>query len=743
MATVLSRALKLPGKKSPDLGEYDPLTQADSDESEDDLVLNIQKNGGVKNGKSPPEEVQDPDSDVEVGMTKQRTSESAPEGYPAEAAGSLEQKAAPSLMPYLRTAVFLLTVVISMILVLVCAFLIPCPPRDLHNTWNRNLGQGTGGVLSPLELCDVNGDGLPDILIVFTALMNASVMGVSRPSVTVVALSGMNGSTLWSIQLPEETRSVQCKGLSLGTPAEPTCLVTGTSKFLSLLSASTGKTIWTLNSIHLSDGILAAPAATLPDVDGDGVRDIVVLALKETQPDVFFVLVSGKTGTALGGPVKYNINGEGKVIGPQVHITSRGAIYILFGFGKTHLASSVLHITEKTFFLPKVAQWPWDVCTIPCNVKSGSREHEKESHCHDVKEYQCLFGWNILEFPEASSASGTLFQGTLSSFFAFCFVWPFTTTTVVQRTLCTITQLTFAGMTSCLRFLAGNVQAVALRDIFTQARNRDSFPAMLQQEEPEWEKRRSVNLSELIDIYSGGVEFLMKTRDTNCSNLLITSKEGLILLQGQDLEPRWTLDMQNISSQPVPGYFSADQTLDFMLQALTGDGNKKVVVIDGKSGIPVWNQELPWQKQQLDALSVMTLDKKSVFLFWADEAQPVLQSLQPGPRSERPGLHHLYLLHPVFPTVLLDLTNVTDKVIASAIGINDLQKDAFHITVTTTATSEKQPGFLSVSKLGLKWAMMTQGRMVWLKDSTTPKISRGEVRRFLARLKFVDFPHKL
>ncbi|XP_074758731.1 protein FAM234B isoform X2 [Athene noctua] len=571
MATVLSRALKLPGKKSPDLGEYDPLTQADSDESEDDLVLNIQKNGGVKNGKSPPEEVQDPDSDVEVGMTKQHTSESAPEGYPAETAGSLEQKAAPSLMPYLRTAIFLLTVVISMILVLVCAFLIPCPPRDLHNTWNRNLGQGAGGVLSPLELCDVNGDGLPDIIIVFTALMNASVMGVSRPYVTVVALSGMNGSTLWSIHLPEETRSVQCKGLSLGAPAEPVCLVTGISKFLSLLSASTGKTIWTLNSIHLSSGILAAPAATLPDVDGDGIRDIVVLALGETQPDVFFILVSGKTGTALGGPVRYSTSGEGKVIGPQVHITSRGAIYILFGFG--------------------------------------------------------------------------------------------------------------------------NVQAVALRDIFTQARNRDSFPAMLQQEEPEWEKRRSVNLSELIDIYSGGVDFLqtIKAPDTNCSYLLITTKEGLILLRGQDLEPRWTLELQNISSQPVPGYFSADQTLDFMLQAQTGDGNKK----------------------------------------------------QPDPRPERPGLHHLYLLHPVFPAVLLDLTNATDKVIASAVGINDLQKDAFHITVTTTSTSEKQPGFLSVNKLGLKWAMMSQGRMVWLKDSTTPKISRGEMRRFLARLKFVDFPQKL
>lgn len=74
------------------------------------------------------------------------------------------------------------------------------------------------------------------------------------------------------------------------------------------------------------------------------------------QPDVFFILVSGKTGTALGGPVKYSTNGEGKVIGPQVHITSRGAIYILFGFGKMHFVSSALHLAEKTFILPKMVQ---------------------------------------------------------------------------------------------------------------------------------------------------------------------------------------------------------------------------------------------------------------------------------------------------------------------------------------------------------------------------------------------------
>ncbi|XP_043358615.1 protein FAM234B isoform X3 [Dermochelys coriacea] len=570
-------------------------------------------------------------------------------------------------MPYLRTAVFLLTMVISMILVLVCAFLIPCPPRDLHNTWNRNLGQEAGGVLFPLELSDVNGDELPDILLSFTALMNASVLGVSRPSVTVVALSGMNGSTLWSSHIPEETRNVQCKGLTLTAPAEPICLVTGTSKFLSLLHASSGKTIWTLNPAHLPSGTLAAPAVMLPDLDGDKVGDLVVLAIGETQPDLCFILVSGKTGNPLGGPVKYSINGEGKLIGPQAHITSRGAIYILFGFG--------------------------------------------------------------------------------------------------------------------------NVQAVALRDLFAQARNRDRFPPVLQREEPEWEKRRSVNLSELIDIYSGGVEFLQMVRasDTNCSDLLITTKHSLTLLRGEDLEPRWNLELQDIHRlvtlfffclsffsfsppgththlwessgiipqacrdtrelescvchQPAPGYFNADQTLDFMVQAQSNDNVKKMLVVDGKSGLPVWSYDLPCHMQESDALSVMTLERKSVFLFWADEMQPALQNSEPGLRNKRPGLHHLYLLHPTFPTILLDLTNVTDTVTASAIGINDLQKDAFYITMTTSPTSENQPGLLLVSKLSLRWAMLTQSRMVPLME-TTPKISRGEMRRFLSRLKFIDFPHK-
>ncbi|KAM7115350.1 protein FAM234B isoform 4-T4 [Molossus nigricans] len=572
MATVLSRALKLPGKKSPDLGEYDPLTQADSDESEDDLVLDLQqKNGGVKNGTSPLGEAPEPDSDAEVaGPAKPHLSEVTTERYPVEPLGGLEQKAASSIVSYVRTSVFLLTLVVSMVLVLVCAFLIPCPPRDLHSTWSRHLGPQGGGDLSPLELADVNGDGLRDVLLSFVTSRNGSAVGVSGPPAVLMCLSGMNGSTLWSSPLPEEVRDITCLDLMPGSMPGTVCLVTGTHKMLSAFNATSGKAIWTLNSNYLSNGTLAAPGVVLPDVDEDGVRDLVVLAVGEPQPDLCFLLVSGRTGRPVGRPVKYNVVGVGNLIGPQVYVTANGAVYILFGFG--------------------------------------------------------------------------------------------------------------------------NIQAVALRDLFVQAQNRDSSPPSLQIEEPEWEKRRSINLSELIDIYS----------------------------------------------QPTPGYFTDDQTLDFLLQIQDGVGMKKMMVVDGNSGSVVWSYSAPCHMERSPTTSAVTSDQKSVFLFWAEglSATPPNSDVILG--TEPPGLHHLYLLHPAFPSILLDLANATGTVTASEVGINDLWKDAFYVTRTTGPSSRGHPAPLVVSKLSLRWALM-EGQMVQIKE-TTPKIGRGELRRFLSRIKFVDSP---
>uniref|UniRef100_A0A8C2NBA9 FAM234A/B beta-propeller domain-containing protein n=1 Tax=Capra hircus TaxID=9925 RepID=A0A8C2NBA9_CAPHI len=612
-------------RKSPDLGEYDPLTQADSDESEDDLVLNLQqKNGGVKNGKSPLGEAPEPDSDAEVaGAGKPRLSEVTPEGYPLEPLGALEQKAASSIVSYVRTSVFLLMLVVSMVLVLVllvCAFLIPCPPRDLHSTWSRHLGPQGGGDLSPLDLADVNGDGLRDVLLSFVPSGNGSASGVSRPPAVLVCLSGMNGSTLWSSPLPEEARDITCLDLTPGDMAKTVCLVTGTHKMLSAFNGTSGKAMWTLNPNYLSNGTLAAPAVVLPDVDEDGVRDLAVLAFGDLQQDLCFLLVSGRTGSPVGRPVKYNIVGVGNLIGPQVYITASGATYILFGFG--------------------------------------------------------------------------------------------------------------------------NIQAVALRDIFIQAQNRDNLPPSLQIEEPEWEKQRSVNLSELIDVYSDGVELLqmVKAPDSNSSNLLITTRQGLVLLRGQNLTPSWVLGLQGPFSRcptpciAVPCGFSVSMCF---LKSLAGE--RLVMVVDGDSGLVTWSYSIPCHMKETPATSAATVEQKSVFLFWAEG----LSAASPNPDvvlgTGPPSLHHLYLLHPTFPSILLDLANATGTVTASEVGINDLWKDAFYVTRTTG--SEGHPAPLVVSKLSLRWALM-EGQMVQLEE-TTPKIGRGELRRFLSRIKFVDSPYQV
>lgn len=624
MATVLSRALKLPGKKSPDLGEYDPLTQADSDESEDDLVLNLQqKNGGVKNGKSALGDLPEPDSDADVaGAAKPHLSEVTPEGFPSEPLGGLEQKATSSLVSYVRTSVFLLTLVISMVLVLLCAFLIPCPPRDLHSTWSRRLGSQGGGDLSPLELADVNRDGLRDVLLTFVTTRNGTEGGGgSQPTADLVCLSGMNGSTLWSSPLPEEAQDVTCLDLIPGSVAKTICLVTGTRKMLSAFNATSGKILWTLNPNSLSNGTLAAPVVVLPDLDEDGVRDLVVLAIGELQPDLCFLLVSGRTGSPVGRPVKYNIVGVGNLIGPQVYITASGAVYILFGFG--------------------------------------------------------------------------------------------------------------------------NIQALALRDIFVQAQNRDSSPPSLQIEEPEWEKHRSVNLSELIDVYSDGVELLqlVKAPDSNSSSLLITTRQGLVLLRGQDLTPHWKLNLQGLRSQPTPGYFTDDQTLDFLLQTQDGVGMKKMTVVDGSSGSIVWSYSVPCHMKETPTTSAITSDQKSVFLFWAEALTAASLSSDDSSGAEPPSLYHLYLLHPAFPSVLLDLSNATGIVTAAEVGVNDIWKDAFYVTRTTGMSPEGHTTSLVVSKLSLRWGLM-EGQMVQLKE-TTPKIGRGELRRFLSRIKFVDSPYQM
>ncbi|KAM7316744.1 hypothetical protein ACRRTK_024475 [Alexandromys fortis] len=188
----------------------------------------------------------------------------------------------------------------------------------------------------------------------------------------------------------------------------------------------------------------------------------------------------------------------------------------------------------------------------------------------------------------------------------------------------------------------GNIQAVALWDIFVQAQNRDSAPPSLQIEEPEWEKHRSVSLSELLDVYSDGVELLqlVKAPDSNCSSLSIATRQGLVLLREQDLMPLWKLSLHGLHSQPTPGSFTDDQTLDFLLQTAWSWDEKD----DGggwSSGSIIWSHSIPCHMEETPTTSAVTSDQKSVFLFWAEALAAASLSSDDAPGAKPPGLYHL------------------------------------------------------------------------------------------------------
>ncbi len=184
------------GKKGSELGEYDPLTQADSeDESEeDDLVLNYPRNGlgrdgclgagssklrGGRSGRrvAGEDEAQEDEEEEEdewrerlpsksrqdrddmkgmqywshrdsgrdkAGEDRGRPGQLGGAGLGAHSADAEEKRM--RVKNAVRSAFFLVPLVSAMLLVLLCAFLIPCQKGELEKRlqWERALGDAGG-----------------------------------------------------------------------------------------------------------------------------------------------------------------------------------------------------------------------------------------------------------------------------------------------------------------------------------------------------------------------------------------------------------------------------------------------------------------------------------------------------------------------------------------------------------------------------------------------------------------------
>ncbi|XP_034568194.1 protein FAM234B [Notolabrus celidotus] len=685
MAAALSRALKLPGKKGSELGEYDPLTQADSeDESEeDDLVLNYPRNGlgrdsclgagsskmrGGRSGRhvvAKDEAQEDEEEDEEEDEWRERLPNKSRQdredgkgvqywshrdsgrdragddrggsgGGSGLGVHSAEEEEKRMRMKHaIRSAFFLVPLVCAMLLVLLCAFLIPCRKGELEKKlqWERALGVAGGVNPPPLALWDVDGDSVEDVFLGVTEWTNDTHPSQGNKIFSTVALSAVSGLVLWRRVMHETVKYIQC-GLQFSGQPTPVVLIIGKSVIMAV-NGTTGNNLW---SVSLKN--IVSQAVLLPDLQGDSVPDLLIATLPADEAsDLSLTLISGLTGAKLGNPVPFNLTGQGRLIGPLLHETPQGAYYILFGLG--------------------------------------------------------------------------------------------------------------------------NVEAISVRDVYIKATSKMPLTQALRRKDPGWEGLKKTN-SSFINIYRGAesAEFLLPlvaglgnnqnsldaVTNLNSSKsdwVLVYGSTKLSVLRQKDIRKEWTYSSAELHCQPVPGHFNDDRVLDLFIQH-AANGTMKAEIVDGANGQHLWSAEFVCPGLKLESSAISTSTGQSAFIFWASDPIRVQRNgtkttVAPGVAAAQPLIRKLFLLHPAYPTILLELTSTTDTAVTSAVSYHERQKDAFYISVSSRPSPVSEPGAQIIKSMGLR-AAIAKGKIVRLGESTKPgeavKPSVYEINKFFRRLTF-------
>ncbi|XP_018590439.2 protein FAM234A [Scleropages formosus] len=224
-----------------------------------------------------------------------------------------------------RTGAFFLSLLLCLAVIFSFSFMVPCPAPDLSlRSWNRTFQEAA--TYEFLALGDANGDGVLDVLFVLkgaegrlnTSCVNASL---GTPCVFVSALTGTNGDSLWERPLAPELHWAQC-GLPTFGDSNTGCLLSHADRITAIQQHS-GEVIW--EQPQPPDLNSRPPALKIPDLNGDGVNDLVLIGQSPVQTKL--VILSGRSGDRIGSEVVLD---SAEVFRHLLHTTAKGSHYVLF-----------------------------------------------------------------------------------------------------------------------------------------------------------------------------------------------------------------------------------------------------------------------------------------------------------------------------------------------------------------------------------------------------------------------------
>ncbi|NXK85429.1 F234A protein, partial [Formicarius rufipectus] len=150
------------------------------------------------------------------------------------------------------------------------------------------------------------------------------------------------------------------------------------------------------------------------------------------------------------------------------------------------------------------------------------------------------------------------------------------------------------------------------------------------------------------------------------------------------------------------------------------------MIVESRSGAVQWDLSLNLGAESPGPATLSTADHRSTFLIWGDYQEPGNET------KSRAPLQKLYLFHPSYNNVLLELRNNTDQIIAFTAALFERSRHACYVLLRGPQPGQ-EPGLVSLMKRKLK-EDVSESRVIWLSQVAVD--SEQYIRDRLSRMRF-------
>ncbi|NXA41557.1 F234A protein, partial [Eudromia elegans] len=154
------------------------------------------------------------------------------------------------------------------------------------------------------------------------------------------------------------------------------------------------------------------------------------------------------------------------------------------------------------------------------------------------------------------------------------------------------------------------------------------------------------------------------------------------------------------------------------------------MIIEAGSGAIQWELKLNSRAESPGPATLSTADHRSTFLFWGDYQIPGNETVSAA--ESKAALQKLYLFHPSYTSVLLELRNSTDQIIVFDAALFERSRHACYVLLRGPQPGQ-EPGFVSLMKRKLK-EDVSESRVIWLSQVAVD--SEQYIRERLYRMRF-------